>query len=80
MDISKLILKIIREIKEDENIQIDSNLRDIGINSIQFIQIMVNIETEIGIEFPDEFLIFAENVTANTFAEIVTNTIENHQE
>ena len=46
----------------------DQSLRDIGINSIQFIQIIVKIEAELQVELPDEFLTYNDDMTVNTLA------------
>lgn len=68
---SKLILKIIKDIKGDADVTMDENLRDMGINSIQFVQIIVNLETELQIEIPDEFLMYKDDMTVNTLVDIM---------
>ena len=71
MEMSKLILKIIKDIKGDADVTMDENLRDMGINSIQFVQIIVNLETELQIEIPDEFLMNKDDMTVNTLVDIM---------
>ncbi len=71
MEMSKLILKIIKDIKGDADVTMDENLRDMGINSIQFVQIIVNLETELQIEIPDEFLMYKDDMTVNTLVDIM---------
>lgn len=71
MEMSKLILKIIKDIKGDADVTMDENLRDMGINSIQFVQIIVNLETELQIEIPDEFLMYKNDMTVNTLVDIM---------
>ena len=68
MDIENLIVKTIQDIIGDENVAMDQSLRDIGINSIQFIQIIVKIEAELQVELPDEFLTYNDDMTVNTLA------------
>jgi acyl carrier protein len=55
------IIKIIDEVLNKENSQfaaysLESNLTEIGINSILFIQVIVGLEDEFGIEIDDEML------------------------
>lgn len=76
MEMGNLILKIIQDIKGDEDVTMDRNLRDMGINSIQFIQIIVNLETELQVEFPDEFLIYKDDMTANTLVDIMQTVMQ----
>ena len=71
MEMSKLNLKIIKDIKGDADVTMDENLRDMVINSIQFVQIIVNLETELQIEIPDEFLMYKDDMTVNTLVDIM---------
>jgi len=56
-NIEETIINIIKSILDtSDDIKKDGVIRDLGINSIVFIQILVNIETQFNIEFPDEML------------------------
>ncbi len=58
--IQQRIIKIISDNIETANLNddtdIDSNLIDIGINSLEFVKIIVAIESEFDFEFGDEVL------------------------
>lgn len=75
MDVSEFILKIIKKIKNKEDIQINDEFRKIGINSVQYVQIIVNIETNLGVALSDELLILDENMSIEQLAKKVTKTI-----
>jgi acyl carrier protein len=46
------------ESKNADEIGLDENLQDLGINSISFIKLVLALEKEFGIEIDDENLIF----------------------
>lgn len=46
------------ESKNANEISLDGNLQDMGINSISFIKLVLALEKEFGIEIDDENLIF----------------------
>ncbi|GAV14216.1 antiterminator LoaP [Paenibacillus sp. chi10] len=57
MEIREKIEKMINELLEvPSNNYLENNLVSNGINSLTFIRLVVNIEEEFGIEFPDEYL------------------------
>ena len=60
-EIAEKLCDIIREVIEEneevnEKISSDKTLREIGINSVQFISIIVKSEMEFDIEFDDDLL------------------------
>ena len=57
-------------------ITIDDDLQNIGMNSILFIQIVVEIENRFDIEFPDEKLLITEANTIKKLCEIVTSCVD----
>lgn len=52
------IIEIIKQVKQDESLQIDSSLsfNDLDIDSIEFVSIIVEVEEKFGIEFSDDML------------------------
>lgn len=63
MDISERIVDIIKSIKPDVVFSKEQSIREMGINSIQYVQILVNLEEYFDFEFPDEFLLFSSEMT-----------------
>lgn len=64
------------------NIDIDdydanSDLRNIGMDSILFVSIVVAIENEFGIEFPDDKIFISEASTISLLNQIIEETIKN---
>lgn len=50
-------LSVMKEILgENDEIKENHNLREIGVNSIIYVQILVNLEEEMDFEYPDELL------------------------
>ncbi len=76
MDIRNLIIKTIQDTIGNENVTMEQSLRDIGINSIQFVRIIVNIEQELQVELPDEYTIYDDDMTANTLVNIVEELMQ----
>jgi acyl carrier protein len=58
-----------------EKIENDIDLREYIIDSIQFINFIVEIEREMNIEFPDEFLLFDKIASINGFSSIIESII-----
>lgn len=50
-----------------------SEFEKMGIDSLMFIRIIVNLEEEFNIEFPDELLLLSEMNTVERICEIITN-------
>ena len=59
------------------NYNINSSFLDIGLNSISFIKLIVNIEKEFGIEIDDEYLDFTNVNNFETMYNIVYKIICN---
>jgi acyl carrier protein len=57
------------------NITAKSNIKDISLDSLSFIQMIVNLETEFGIEFDDESL----NIRDYTSVQDIITTVEGLQ-
>lgn len=73
MNIKGNVLSILEQngiyIKQDADVDID--LRDYIADSFQFITFIVELEEQIGIEFPDEFLTIEKLSSLNGFANII---------
>lgn len=51
---------IYKHINGENDLSVDSDLKTIGLNSIDFVKLVVEIETEFDIEFPEEKFLFTE--------------------
>lgn len=68
--ITKIIEAYIEDLKFDEK-QYEDKLTDLGMNSITFIQVIVEFEEKFQIEIPDEYLLFSKMETVNKMAMVV---------
>lgn len=60
-----------------KNYDADGDLRYIGMNSITFISIIVDIEDEFNIEFPEDKLLISEASTISLLKKNVESAMEN---
>ncbi len=71
------IIEIIRENIDDsismDDIDINSNLVDVGVDSIKFIKIVITIETEFDFEFGYDDLDFNKFLTVKSLVDYVEN-------
>lgn len=79
------IEKIVEIINASENIdveasQLDENLSDMGMESITFIQIVVNLEEEFECEIPDSKLIISEMDTIRKIANVLLDLRKESEE
>lgn len=58
-----------------EKIEDDVDLREYITDSIQFISFIVEIERELNMEFPDEFLLFDKIASLNGFSNIIESVL-----
>ncbi len=68
------IINIVQSFCEEKEISfsdINEDLSQYGIDSMSFIQLVMFLEEEFDLEFPDEKLIFSEMNTVNKFYEII---------
>ena len=70
-EITKIIKDIIILTETIENIRIDTNLQDVGMDSISFIKVIIEIESYFNIEFPDEKLIITQAGTIKDLCDII---------
>ena len=70
-EITKIIEEIINFTESIENIKNDTNLQNIGMDSITFVRVVVEIENHFEIEFPNEKLIITQAGTIKDLCQIV---------
>lgn len=78
-EVCNKIVELIREVYPDvyfEGIDCEANLESIGINSVQFIQLIVMIENYYDIVFEDEMLNINKLDTISKFAEYIVKSTE----
>lgn len=63
--VQDVIIKILKKYSSVEHIRHDTLLEEINLNSIDFIQVLLELETYYGIEFKDDFLL------ANSYKDIL---------
>jgi acyl carrier protein len=80
-NIEETIINIIKSILDtSDDIKKDAVIRNLGIDSIVFIQILVNIETQFNIEFPDEMLSINTMNTIDDMVETIRSFIRAGEE
>ena len=81
MDVEATIKKIIMEqINADISesaLLADTNLQNVGMDSIAFIKIIVEIETAFDVDYPDDKLLIAESGTLKQISSIVEEALAN---
>lgn len=70
--IMEIVINTINLAEPKENIKIDTNLSDVGMDSISFVALVVEIENFFCIDFPDEKLTITEAGTIKSLCEIVS--------
>ena len=68
------ILNIINSILEDEVLTIsdvEKELKDIGLDSIKFVLLIVELENRFQIEIPDEYMLYSKMATVLEVCKIV---------
>jgi len=74
-EIRELLLKTITVTEPIEEITAETDLQNVGMDSLTFIKLIVEIENLFDIEFPDDKL--AETGTIKKLCEIVDSILEN---
>lgn len=70
VQIAGIIESYVNDLELDENLY-ETNLAELGINSIAFIQTIVEMEDRFQIEIPDEYLLISEMDTVYKMTSIV---------
>ena len=83
-DILNRVLKILNKNMDNIKIdvaQIDKDLSVIGMDSLVFIRVIVALEEEFDIEFPDDKLLMSEMNTVSKILDVVADTLaEKHED
>jgi Acyl carrier protein len=74
--VSQIVIENIKVPMSLEDINLKLKLSDIGVDSITFIQIVVALETEFGIEFDDEDLSYEKFPCLESLISFVKNKIK----
>lgn len=72
---------IVKQLEIDENkteLLPDTNLQNIGMDSIKFIKLIVEIEGELGIEYPDDKLLITESGTLKRIVAVVNGCMNSN--
>lgn len=64
-------------IKRPQYINLDTNIVDIELDSLEFIKFIVAIENHFGFEFMDEDLIFGQYKVINDFVQLISKRVNN---
>ena len=73
------ILEIVRsvlELEDDSELTMDAKLSELGINSIFFVMIVVQIEKTFGISVNDEWLICEDDVDLSYFVDMAKDNAD----
>ena len=69
--IRELISGIIKTTEPIDNYGADNDLQSIGMDSLTFVRIVVEIENRFEIEFPDDKLVMTESGTINQLCAVI---------
>ncbi|MBP3325575.1 MAG: hypothetical protein J6L77_04040 [Coprococcus sp.] len=72
MDVREKLIEILSQYGDG----FDGDFRDSGVNSIEFVKILVNLENEFNIEFDDEMLDIEKMPTLDALCEMLEKLIE----
>ena len=70
------VKKIVCETLEISDIDVDDDLVKIGMNSIEFVKIIVYVEESFDIEFPDELLALSKMNSIRSIYEVVKHVLD----
>lgn len=72
--VNQVICEVIPEVDLD-NGNNDVNLQQWGMNSIEFIRIIVTLEEKLGIEIPDEYLLITQMNTITKICNVLSKVL-----
>ena len=75
LKISELILKLKQWAVFPDDFNIKNSLISYGISSIEYIQLLVDIESAFSIELDDQFLIYSDKITCEALAQFIAKYI-----
>ena len=74
----KIVLEILKEnVLYDKDILLENTYDEIGLDSLTFINSIVNIETECKIVFEDQMLVYEENKKVMDLVDCVSQLMDN---
>ncbi|MCI8371884.1 MAG: acyl carrier protein [Lachnospiraceae bacterium] len=77
-EIKEIIVDIIKELIKDislDLLQADADLVDLGLDSVVFVQLIVELEEKFQVDVPDEVLFISELNTINKMTQLVENLL-----
>lgn len=77
-DFQKRVYEVIAsnfDINITNKVTLETNFKNLGIDSITFVKIIISLETEFGFEFDDEKLLFSEFPTIKSLLDYVTTIV-----
>lgn len=73
--IREIIASILKISEDIDDYDSNSDLRNIGMDSISFVAIVVEIENEFGIEFPNDKFLVSESGTIYLLSQIIEDIL-----
>lgn len=70
-EIVEIVQRVLNLTMMDEKTDLDMDLKNVGLDSLKFVRIVVEVEDRFGIEFPDEKLDLSQADTVRKLCEIV---------
>ncbi len=70
-EITEIVQRVLNLIGMDEQTDLDTDLKNVGLDSLKFVRIVVEMENRFGIEFPDDKLDLSQTDTVRKLYEIV---------
>lgn len=74
-----LVNRVVNEVIPEANMNIakcDENLQNCGMNSIEFISIIVALEEKLEIEIPDEYLLITQMNTVTKICNVLSEVLD----
>ncbi len=70
-EIVEIVQRVLNLTIMDEKTDLDMDLKNMGLDSLKFVRIVVEVEDRFGIEFPDDKLDLSQTDTVRKLCEIV---------
>lgn len=76
--VKEFVFKSVSRSNEDIKIEdIGDDLRELGLNSVDFLEFVIMLESTFDIDIPDEFLVENDNTTIQSWVEFIYQEINN---
>ena len=76
MKVEEILLKLLKEIVGDEEVSVNTKIGGNIINSINYVKLIVAIETEFDVEIPDEYLNISHFETVQDVAQFIQELLD----